>query len=147
GRRSVPFLDGVAAAERCPAPAVHKLPANVEVLVDDEHGRPEIPRPDGGMQPHAPRPEDDHVRFIVPSDALSARFSRPRQGRHTDACGSPAGEEISPAESLLALKLWFLPPGVAFLGHVRSSLEPGARQRRALFGGRRLPELRTERAD
>ena len=75
GRGAVPFLYGVAAAERGPAAAVHQLAADVEVLVDDEHGRPEIACPDGGMQPDAAGPEDDHVRFIVPSNALAPRAS------------------------------------------------------------------------
>jgi hypothetical protein len=53
GPYTVPFLYGVAAAKRRPAAAMHQLPANVEVLVDDEYRRPEVPCPDSRMQPHA----------------------------------------------------------------------------------------------
>jgi hypothetical protein len=81
GYRPIPFLYGVAAAKRCPAAAMHQLPANVEVLVDDDHGRAQVPRPDGGMQPHTPRPKDNHVGFVIPLNGLSAVRGLLRQRR------------------------------------------------------------------
>src|SRR5262249_52115649 len=108
---------------------MHQLAADVEVLVDNEHGRPEVPCPDGGVQPHTPRHKDNDIRFIVPFNALSACLACPRQHGRTDPCGGSALEEITPAESLLFLKLWFFPPGVALLGHVCSSLEFAAGDR------------------
>jgi hypothetical protein len=126
GRRAVPLLYRVAAAERRPAAAVHQLAADIEVLVDDEHRRPEVAGPDGGMQPDTAGAEDDHVRFVVPSNALGVRLARPRQNRRTDPGGGPAGEEVSPAERFLLPRLRFFSPGVALLGHVCSSPESTA---------------------
>ena len=70
GAHAVAFLDGIAAAERGPAAAVHQLAADIEVLLEHEDGRPEIARPHGGMQADASRPEDDDVGLVVPGDAL-----------------------------------------------------------------------------
>ncbi len=128
GRRPVPFLYRVPAAKRRPAAAVDQLAADVEVLVDHEHGCAEVARPDGGMQPHAARAKDNDIGFIIPFDALRADALRraPCQNGRTHAGGSAALEEVAPAESLLVLSAsWFFPPCVALLGHV---LPPYVRQ-------------------
>src|SRR5260370_275440 len=99
----VSFLYRIAPAERCPAAAMHELAADIEVLVDDEHGSPEVSGPDGGMQPHASRPEDNHIGFIVPDDGpgagrglLGERLPARQNGRPYSG-GCSAREEISPA--------------------------------------------------
>jgi hypothetical protein len=66
----VPFLYRVAAAERCPAAAVHQLAPDIKVLLDNENRYAEVSCPDGGVQPHASRPKDDHIGLIIPDDAL-----------------------------------------------------------------------------
>jgi hypothetical protein len=75
GRHAVAFLDGVAAAERGPAAAVDELPADVEILVDHEHGRTEVACPNRGVEPDASRAENHHVRFVVKANALRVRFA------------------------------------------------------------------------
>jgi hypothetical protein len=97
---------------------MNQLPANVEVLVNDEHGCSKVPRPDGGMQPHTAGPKDNHIHVIVPLNALSVRVACPRQNGRTDPGGSSTLEELSPAGSFLFPKLWFFPTSAAFLGHV-----------------------------
>src|SRR5215469_2256923 len=44
GPRAVPLLNGVATAKRGPAAAVHQFAADVEVLLEDDHRRPEVAR-------------------------------------------------------------------------------------------------------
>jgi hypothetical protein len=70
------------------------------------------------MQPRTPCPKDNDIRLIIPFNALSARFACSRQHRRTNACGSSVLEEIAPAQSVLFLKLWFLPSRVVLPGHV-----------------------------
>src|SRR6266446_3548960 len=143
-RSPVPLLYRIAAAERCPAAAVHQLAADIEVLVDDEHRRAEVSGPDSGMQPHASRPEDDDIRLIIPDDAAGAGRGLlgerlpARQNRRPYAGGRSAREEISPAKSFPVLELWFLPAGAALLGHMFLP-EICYRQALSLVGDQGLP--------
>jgi hypothetical protein len=111
-RHPVAFLDGVAAAERCPTAAMNQLPADIEILVDDEYRRPEIAGPNGSMQPDASRSEDHDVNIIVPLNGLRVRFAR-RQNCGANAGGCTALEERAPAQRLLLLKLCFFPAAIA----------------------------------
>src|SRR5260370_32924072 len=93
---------------------MHQLAADIEILVDDEHGRPEVSGPDCRMQPHASRPEDDDIGFIVPDDAaragrglLGESLPARQDGRpYPGGCSGP--EEISPAYCDPVLGLLFL---------------------------------------
>jgi hypothetical protein len=51
----------VAAAEMDSSAAQHAAAADVEVLIDDDDGGPEIPRSDGRRQPSDACADDDHV--------------------------------------------------------------------------------------
>ena len=66
----VPQLEGIAAAKRDLRAAVQHLAAGVEVLIDDDHGRPEVARPNGGGQPGAPCADDDDIRLVVPLNGV-----------------------------------------------------------------------------
>jgi len=59
-------LKRIPAAQRNLSAAVQHLAAQVEVLIDDDDGRPEIARANGGRQPGAPAADDHHVGLVVP---------------------------------------------------------------------------------
>src|SRR5207253_1222117 len=62
----VAHLEWIATAKRNLSAAVQHLAAQVEVLVEDDHGRSKVPRTNGGGQPGAPSSDDDDVRLVSP---------------------------------------------------------------------------------
>src|SRR5262249_58463770 len=64
------------AAKRNLSAAMQHLAAQVEVLVDDDHGCPEVPRTNGGWQPGAPASDDDHIGLEVPFNGVDGRNLR-----------------------------------------------------------------------
>ena len=124
----VSLLDRIAAAERDERPAVQHPAAEVEILVDDEHGRAEIARPNRRRQARAAAADDHDIGFVVPGDGLGARRSlraclvRVEQGRGPDTGRSAGLDEIPPAEAALVAKLRIVSFFVAFFGHVRLPL-------------------------
>ena len=100
----VPQLERIAAAERDLAAAVQHLAADVEVLIDDDHGQAGIARPNGARQPGAPCADDDDVRLVVPLDAVGTRRLRGSvAGATAESCCADTGnhalfDEISPAD-------------------------------------------------
>ena len=80
------LLQGVAAAEMDSSAAQHAAAADVEILIDDDDGGPEIARRDGCWQPCHARAGDDHVRRKIPS-GLGPGFicvdARKGSGAHT----------------------------------------------------------------
>src|SRR6266850_1126227 len=122
----VPHLEGIPTAKRDLSAAVQHLAARVEVLIDDDHGRAKVPRPNGGGQPGASCPDDHDIRLVGPSNGLDGRHlrqrgSRRRQNGRAYAGGSSRLDEIPPADGLLALRLSIFGIAVAFLGHVFTS--------------------------
>src|SRR5262249_38417553 len=116
----VALLDGIAAAKRRPAAAVHELAADIEVLLEHNDRSPEVACAHRGMQPDTAGAEDDDIRLIIPLNALRGflRQRRSRQDRHANAGGGSAREEIAPADRFFLRKLGFLINAVALLGHV-----------------------------
>ena len=110
----VPELARVAAAERDLAAAVRHLAADVEVLIDDEHGEAGIPCPDRAGQSGSPRADDDDIRLVVPLDVVGARPLRggrrgaTAESRRTDTGGQALLEEIPPADGRALLRLCLL---------------------------------------
>src|SRR5688572_29367834 len=125
----VPQLKRIATAKRDRCATVQHLAAGVEVLIDDDHGRPQVPCANGGGQPSAPCADHNDIRLVVPLNSVAGghlreRCSRRRQNRSTytggstDAGGSSRLDEIASGNGLLALKVSILLITVAFLGHV-----------------------------
>ena len=61
------LLQRVPSAKVDTSAAEHAAAANVEILIDDDDGGPEIPRRDGGRQPCDARADDDNVGRKIPS--------------------------------------------------------------------------------
>jgi hypothetical protein len=70
GTRAIPRLYGIPAPEGDEAATVEHLAANIEIRIHDEHRCPEIACPDGRVKSRAPRPANNDIRFVVPSNAL-----------------------------------------------------------------------------
>ena len=86
------------------------LAADVEILIDEDHRRAEVARANGGGQPDAPRTYDDDIGLVVPSNGvgrglLRQGVSRHRQNRCTGGGARSFGDEIAPADGLIALNL------------------------------------------
>ncbi len=100
----VPQLPRIAAAERDLAAAVQHLAADIEILIDDEHGETGIACPDRARQSGTPGTDDDKIHLVVPLDAVGARPLRGRRGgAGAERCGADTGrhaslDEISPAD-------------------------------------------------
>ena len=62
----VPQLEGIPTAKRDLSAAMQHLAAGVEVLIDDDHGRPKVPCANSGRKPGAPCSDDNDIRFVVP---------------------------------------------------------------------------------
>ena len=75
------LLEAVAAAEMDHAAAHDRDPADVEVLLDEEHRGALVARSDRCRQSRRARADDDDVHLPVPSDALRLRFNRRAQSR------------------------------------------------------------------
>src|SRR5437762_237044 len=73
---NVPQLKGIPTAKRNLPAAVQHLAAQVEVLVDDDHGRAKVPRTNGGGQPGAPSSDDDDIGLVVPLNSVDRRDLR-----------------------------------------------------------------------
>jgi hypothetical protein len=99
-------------------------PPSVEVLVDDQHRRPEVARSDRGRKPHAPGARHDHVDFVVPLDVgrRALGSSRPQSGCDggADTGHRPLLEELAPAEDLPLLRIRVRSLGVTLLAHLHS---------------------------
>ena len=72
----VPQLERIPAAKRDLGAAVQHLAAKVEVLIDDDHGRPKVARANGGGQPGAPCSDDDDIRLVVPLNGVGGGHLR-----------------------------------------------------------------------
>src|SRR5262249_513324 len=72
----VPQLKCIPAAKRNLSPAMQHLAAQVEVLVDNDHGRAKVPRANGGRQPSASSSDNDDVRLVVPLNGGDRRNLR-----------------------------------------------------------------------
>ena len=59
-------LERIAAAQRDERAAVQHAAAEIEVLIDDEHGGAEIAGPDRGREPGAAAAGDDDVEVVIP---------------------------------------------------------------------------------
>jgi hypothetical protein len=118
------LLQGVAATEMDATAAQHAAAADVEVLVDDDDGRSEIPRRDGGRQPRNTCTDDDHIRRLVPLDLrLGAIGAGARQGGGPDA-GGAFREKSAPAHRCIRVPLRCVFAAFAIgrlLVHVQSS--------------------------
>ena len=77
----VPELQGISAAKRNPSPTVQHLAADVEVLIDDNHGCAQVARPDGGGQAGAPCADDYDVRLVMPTNRVRRGALRQRRSR------------------------------------------------------------------
>ena len=66
----VPQLERIPAAKRDLSAAVQHLAAGVEVLIDDDHRRAKIARPNGGGQPGASCSDDDDIGLVVPLNGV-----------------------------------------------------------------------------
>src|SRR6185312_5254690 len=98
----IAFLDGIATAQRHVAVAVDHYAADVEVLFNDDHRRAEVAGADGGGKPRGSCPEDDDIRFVVPSHGLGLRGASRRGAKRCCAnadCGT-ALDKIATIELL-----------------------------------------------
>src|SRR5260370_25644194 len=66
-------LNWVPGAQGEVAIAVDHCAADVEVLFNDDHRRAEVAGADGGGKPRGSCPQDDDIRFVVPSNGLRLR--------------------------------------------------------------------------
>src|SRR5262249_8164840 len=117
----VTFLNRTATAERGPAAAVHELAADVEILLDHQHGGAEIARPHGGMQADTSGAKDDDIGLVAPPNAaVLLRHGTGRQHGCADTGGRAAAEEVTPIEGLVVLTLAVLVTRtlVALPGHI-----------------------------
>ena len=76
--------------------------ADVEVLFNDDHRRAEVAGADGGGKPRGSCPEDDDIRFVVPSNGLGLRGAGRRGAKRCCAnadCGT-ALDKIATIELL-----------------------------------------------
>src|SRR5439155_12073041 len=62
----VPQLQWIPAAERNLSAAVKHFAAEVEVLIDNDHGRAKIPRTNRSRQTCAPSSDNDDICLVVP---------------------------------------------------------------------------------
>ncbi len=62
----VPQLEGIPTAQRDLSAAMQHFAADVEVLIDDDHGCPEVPRPNRGRQPGCPCSDNNDICLVVP---------------------------------------------------------------------------------
>ena len=62
----VPQLKGISPAKRDLRTAVQHLAAGIEVLIDHDHGRSEVPRSNRGGQTGAPCSDHDDIGLVVP---------------------------------------------------------------------------------
>src|SRR5437879_10274308 len=67
---NVAQLDWIPTSKRNLSAAMQHLAAEVEVLVDDDHGGPKVTRTNGSGQAGASSSDDDDIRLIVPLDGL-----------------------------------------------------------------------------
>ena len=98
---AITFLDGVTAAQRRPAAAVHELAADIVILVDDKHGGAKVAGPDCSVQTDASRPEHHDIGVIVPGKALWSGLLRRRLAGAGEDSRTGYGtfrEEIAPAQ-------------------------------------------------
>ena len=83
------LLHPVAAADVEPAIAHHRAPADVEILLDDQHRGALLARRDGRNQPAGAGADDDDIHLAVPADRVR-RLRRLRghrgHGHGTDRC-------------------------------------------------------------
>jgi hypothetical protein len=89
---------------------VQHLAANVEILIDQDDRRSQVARANGGGQPDATRTDDDDIGLVIPVNGVRRGLRRQRVPRHrqnggADAGGRAFGDEIAPADRLLALNL------------------------------------------
>ena len=71
--REIAHLHGIAATERH-FPAAMKHPAaDVEILIDNDDGGPEVAGTDGGRKTGTTGSDDDDVGFVVPNELFVAR--------------------------------------------------------------------------
>src|SRR5881296_3120586 len=66
----VPQLEWISSAKRNLSAAMQHLAAKIEVLIDDDHGRAKVPRPNGSGQAGASSSDDDDIGLVVPFDGV-----------------------------------------------------------------------------